>query len=733
MNREVFFQVNKDMVAGRYRGLLKTARHLLPEDGLKQIRKAFNMALEACPYKKSHTNEPFIFHSIAIAKVTIEEIGLGRSSVVAALLFSYVEDGLIDIEKIRSTFGEKVVEIITGLTRISVIDTKNTTFQAENFRKLLLSLSTDVRVILIKLAERLHFMRTMEGLNPDDQFRIATETFYLYAPLGHRLGLYNLKSELEDLSLKYTDSTTYNTIVRKLTDTTATRNRFIKEFIKPIQEELSKQSFNFDIKGRTKSVFSIYNKMKKQGVEFEEVYDIFAIRVILNSESKSEKADCWRVYSVVADLYQPNPLRMRDWISIPKSNGYESLHTTVVVPGGKWVEVQIRTNRMNEIAEKGLAAHWKYKGGQGEAGLDQWLTKIREVLEAPDTETVDFLDNLKPSLYNKEIFVFTPNGDLRRLPAGATVLDFAFDIHSGLGQTCVGAKVNNKNVPIRYVLNNGDKVEVLSSKNQYPKSDWLSFVVTSKAKAKIKQIIKEEATREAEQGREILRRRFRNWKITFNDVNVSKLLKLFKVKSSIELYSLVALDKVDFSHIKEVLTTKVDTQKSPERIDDALVEKIIKNPTASSDDYLIIDEKVDNVDFKLAKCCRPIFGDSIFGFVTVNEGIKIHRMNCPNASRLMEFYGYRVVKAKWTQTDGSALYQADIRITGVDDIGLLSRVSDVISKDLKVNMRSLSINTNDGMFEGNISLFVKDTQHLDALINKLKKVKGVLATSRISS
>jgi GTP pyrophosphokinase len=721
------------IITNKYRSLLRVSRNLLDKDGVKEVRKAFKMAYEASKDHPAVNGEPYINHNLSIAKICAEEIGLGRTTIICSLLFSCVHDGCIPLAVIKQNFGSKISAIIEDLSKISSIDTKNTANQAENFRKLLLSLVTDVQVILIKLAERLQVMRTLSSYPEVIHFPVATETFYLYAPLGHRLGLYNLKSELEDISLKYTNPDSYNFISRKLEETATARNRFIREFIKPIHDELTKLGFDFEIKGRLKSVYSIYNKMRKQGVEFEEVYDLFAIRVILNCEMKNEKADCWRVYSIVTDYYQPNPLRMRDWISVPKSNGYESLHTTVVTTSGKWVEVQIRTTRMNEIAEKGLAAHWKYKGGQADGGLDGWLAEVREVLDAPESEAIDFIDTLKPSLYSKEIFVFTPTGDLKKLPIEATVLDYAFDIHSNLGCTCVGAKVNGKNVPIRHILQNGDKVEILTSKTQKPKSDWLSFVVTSKAKNKIKAFLKEELQKSAEEGKEMLLRRLRNWKLEYNDNNLKKLLKYYKLKTVTDLYAGIADQKLDVSEFKELLIEKPETAKLPEKIEEEIVEKIIKPHTPKKEDYLIIDEKVDKLDYKLSKCCNPIFGDPIFGFVTINEGVKIHRVNCPNADYIISKFGYRVVNAKWTRSDGSALYQADIKVIGIDDIGLVSRITDVISKDLKVNMRSMSINKNDGMFEGFVTLFVKDTTHLDALINKLKKVKGVLSANRISS
>lgn len=722
-----------NIITSKYRGLLRVARNTLGATGTAEIRKAFHLSYEVLKDKPDISNEPFINRCIAVARIAAEEIGLGKTSIICSLLYDAVHEGKISMEKVNESFGPEVARLVSDLNKISSIDTTNTTEQAENFRKLLLSLVTDVRVILIKLSERLQMMRCLENYPEEMHIQAATETFYLYAPLAHRLGLYNIKSELEDISLKFRDRETYQFISRKLEETTSARNKFIREFIQPIKDELDKQGFTFEIKARLKSIFSIYNKMRKQGVGFEEVYDIFAIRIIVNTELKNEKADCWKIYSIVSDFYQPNPLRMRDWISIPKTNGYESLHTTVVGPGGKWVEVQIRTVRMNEIAEKGLAAHWKYKGGEADRGLDTWLGKVREILEAPEAEAMDFLDTLKPSLYAKEIFVFTPTGDLKKLPINATVLDFAFDIHSNLGCTCVGAKVNGKSVPIRHVLQNGDRVEILTSKSQKPKSDWLSFVITSKAKNKIKAIIKEETTKNAEAGKEILQRRLKNWKYLFNDLNLKKLQKHYKVKNVTDLYALIAEDKVDFAEIKEVLQEKPEVQRAPEKIEETVVGKIVKSHTSKSDDFLIIDNKVDSLDYKLAKCCNPIFGDPIFGFVTISEGVKIHRSNCPNAEQMISKYGYRIVNARWTSNDGSTQYQADIRVVGIDDIGLLSRISDLLSRDLKVNMRSISFDTNDGMFEGRISLFVKDNAHLDNLLVRLKKVKGVLSASRLGA
>jgi len=526
----------------------------------------------------------------------------------------------------------------------------------------------------------------------------------------------------------------YNSISEKLKASTQRRNRFIKEFIKPLQEDLEQERFRAEIKGRPKAISSIWRKMKKQKVEFEEVYDKFAIRIIIDTPLKKEKADCWRVYSIITDHYQPNPERLRDWISVPKSNGYESLHTTVVVPGGEWVEVQIRTARMNEIAEKGLAAHWKYKGIKGQAGIDKWIQRVRETLENTEMDASNLMEDLKLSQFSKEIFVFTPNGDLKKFPENATVLDFAFDIHTDVGASCAGARVNGKNVPIRYSLKNGDKVEILRSKNQKPKMDWLNVVVTSKAKGKIKQALKEAKLKEAEHGKEILKRRFRNWKVEFDDTSIRKVIQHFKYRDAIDLYFDVATEKVELLQIKELLTSsEKPAETKVEKIEEEVVDRLIKTASRESGDFLVIDEKLANIDYKLAPCCNPILGDAIFGFVTISSGISIHRTNCPNAQQMLSRYGYRVVKARWNSSDKVAFFPVTLRITGMDDLGIVSNISDVISKDLQVNMRSISIDSDDGMFEGSITLFVKDTQHLEALARKLKKVKGVLNIKRLDT
>ncbi|UCG26898.1 MAG: bifunctional (p)ppGpp synthetase/guanosine-3',5'-bis(diphosphate) 3'-pyrophosphohydrolase [Bacteroidales bacterium] len=718
-------------IRNKYRGLLRVAKPLIKQEDTRIIRKALNISIDVCSNLQTITGKPYVLHVISVARIVAEEIGLGTTSIIASLLSDAVNKKGYSPERIKNELGNHVLLVLEGLSKISGINTEKTHLQDENFRKLLLNLASDVRVILIKLAERLEYMRNMETIRRDAQLRLASETYFLYAPLAHRLGLFNIKSELEDLSMKYTEPKRYQIISRKLKDTTARRNRFIREFSDPLKKVLSSAGFEFEIIGRPKSIHSIWMKMKKQNIEFEEVYDTFAIRIILESSFEREKADCWQVYSFVTDLYQPNPQRLRDWISIPKTNGYESLHTTVVGPGGIWVEVQIRTVRMNEIAEKGYAAHWKYKGMKPEKGIEDWLIRMREILEMQEDDIPDFIDQIRPNLYSEEVFVFTPKGDLKQLPAGATVLDFAFDVHSDIGSTCVGGKVNNRNVSIRHVLENGDQVVILTAKNQKPKTDWLTFVVTSKARTKIKQALNKEKFSQAEAGKELLKRRFRNWKIRFNDENVKKLLKYYDLKTSQELYYLIYIEKIDLAELKGLLTRgKEKEQGKEEEIRETSPGNKTVHRDTMYDDYLVIDRKVENLDYKLAKCCNPIFGDDIFGFVTINEGIKIHRVNCPNSPQLMAKYPYRVIDTKWTHSDGSSTFQTIIKLQGIDEVGIVNQISEVISKDLKVIMRSITVEPDDGMFEGILKVFVSDTKHLEALLRKLLRIKGVLKAVR---
>jgi len=702
------------------------------EESNEKVYRAFLKLIESQSGKHTAFKKDLILSVLSIASIAVNEIGLGRTSVISLFIYRSLGDNELAFGQIRTEYNESVAVIAEGLAKIGLIDEKTTSSQAENFRQFLLNLARDVRVILIRLAEQTELMREMQHFSAEDQIRLASEAIFLYAPLAHRLGLYLIKSEMEDLSLKFTDRKTYDTIARKLAETMRVRNSFIKEFIGPIETTLNKPGFKFEIKGRPKSIYSIWNKMKKKEVEFEDIYDLFAIRITIDSELKNEKSDCWQVYSAVTDIYQPNPLRLRDWISVPKTNGYESLHTTVIGPGGRWVEVQIRTVRMNEIAEKGVAAHWKYKGMEGEQGLDKWLGTVREILETPEPDAGNFIDDFKLSLYSREIFVFTPKGDLRKFPEGATVLDFAYDIHTDLGATCTGARVNGRTVPIRYKMQNGDKIEILASKTQSPKLDWLNYAVTSKAQKKIRQKLDEERAKEAEIGKEIIKRRFRNWKIEYNDDVIRRLMKKYKLPNAQEFYCMVSGEKIDLIEIKEYLKTeRIQPDQELTALEELEVTRKGQPPEEQFDDFLIIDEKVVNIDYKLAKCCSPIMGDNVFGFVTIGEGIKIHRTNCPNAVQLIGKYGYRVVRAKWTRKDRGSVFPVDVHITGEDNSGILKSISEAIAKDLKVSIRSISMDTEEGMIRGRISLMVRDLDHLDQLIARLGKIKGIYSVSRI--
>lgn len=713
-------------IINKYRRLLRLSSAVIAPGEVSQIRKAFRYADEACRTMNTMGRESYLSHALDIASIVAGEMGLGLVSIQGALLCKIHESPGYSRESIEKHFGSQVAEITHGLNRIAQVNTAGTKYQAENFRKLLLNLASDVRVLLIKLAERLADMRKLDRLAEERRVAVSSETFFLYAPLAHRIGLYGIKSEMEDLCMRFTDRDEYDAIVRKIRDTEEARNRYIREFVSPVRKKLAEQGFEFRIRSRTKSIYSIWTKMKNQGVTFEEVYDLFAVRIILTSQSQNEKSDCWQAYSIVTDFYPPNPQRLRDWISVPKSNGYESLHTTVMGPQGRWVEVQIRTERMDEVAERGLAAHWKYKGGKED--FPHWLQRMRVLLEKPDAEASEFIDNIKLNLYADEVFVFTPRGELRRLPSGATVLDFAYDIHTQVGNNCTGARVNKRNVPIRYVLQNGDQVEIITSSSGKPTLDWLGFVVTAKARTKIKQALSEEKAKAAEAGKEMLQRRLRNWKIPFSDENVKKLLQHFRIRLSQDLYALIFQEKIELSQIKDILTGKAE--KPAGTVAPAPLREPGKASTRGAEDFLVIDGAMEHVDFKLARCCNPIFGDEIFGFVTVNEGIKVHRMNCPNAAQMITRYGYRVVKAQWKKTFATTSFQATIRVSGVDELGMVNKISEVISKDLKVNIRSIVLETKDGFFEGIIKLYVTGTLHLEGLLKRIIKIKGVTRAVR---
>lgn len=730
---------NKEIVKA-YRNVLKSCRRGLDKEEKKQIRKAFEMSLEAHKNMRRKSGEPYIFHPLAVAQICSEEMGLGATSIICALLHDTVEDTDITLEVIKLNFGDRVAKIIDGLTKIAgVFDQQDKSMQAENFKKMLLTLSDDVRVILIKLADRLHNMRTLDSMSPKSQLKIASETQYVYAPLAHRLGLYSIKTELEDLATKYLETDNYRFVRDKLQETKSQRNRYIKQFCEPISEALDASGLKYEIKGRPKSIHSILSKMKKQNIPFEEVYDLFAIRVIIDSEfEETEKADCWKVYSIVTDFYKPNPDRLRDWVSTPKGNGYESLHTTVMGPKGKWVEVQIRTRRMDEIAEKGYAAHWKYKDKAAEpaqdGGLEDWLARVREILENPETNALDFLDDFKLNLFAEEIFVFTPKGDLRKLPANATILDFAFDVHSELGSKCIGGKVNNKLVPLNHKLSNGDQVEVLSSSKQTPKEEWLHYVVTAKAKSKIRDWMKQEKMRASSMGKEVLERKFAQAKIPFSSEALQDIVYYFRLPSVTELYYQIASDKLEKTklNIAEILE-----QVKKQRLDHVQEVKTTKELQATAKasgnyakDAVILGEEIE-LPYTFAKCCNPIPGDEIFGFITVGEGVKIHRTNCPNAIGLMSNYGYRLIKAKWAnQADISQAFITTIKVEGIDSVGIVSTITDIISKQLQINMHAIQISSKEGMFQGLIELEVYDTLQLDELMNKIKASSPLIKVSR---
>ena len=716
-----------------YRNLYTSHSTLLTHSERKELSRILKHFLSEKKYGVENP-EAFLKRNLEIMDILLNEIGLGKAAVISFLLMEPVEKQHIDVKDVDKLFSTSISPIMIGLQRVKELYQKNVALESENFRKLLLTMAEDVRVILIIVAVRLQTMRNLESYPTDEQQQIARESSFLYAPLAHRMGLYKVKTELEDLSLKFTDREIYKAIARKLNETKRSRDAYMNAFIEPLKKEMEEIGFPFEIKGRTKSIHSIYSKMQKQNTTFENIYDLFAIRIIFDTPIEKEKAACWQAYSIVADMYQPNPKRLRDWLSIPKSNGYESLHTTVLGPQNKWVEVQIRTARMNEVAEMGLAAHWKYKGIKSESGMDEWLKNIREILENPDLNAVDFMDEFKLNLYDKEVFVFTPNGDLHKLPKDATLLDFAFSIHTNLGTQCVGGKVNGKHVQIKYVLNNGDQVEVLTSPTQKPNPAWLNIVTTSKAKNKIRQSLKEVEFKDAEIGRETLIRRFKNWKIELEDGRFSRISKKMGYKTVSDLYQAIAHEKVDIHEVRELyleLETRDNTTATENRTAENFVKEVAAIPeTASKEDVLVIDNNLRNVDYKLAKCCNPIYGDEIFGFVSVMGGIKIHRTNCPNAPQMISRFGYRIIKARWSGKSEGSQYPITLRVVGHDDIGIVTNITSIISKEKEVMLRSISIDTNAGLFQGNLTVMVNDNKSLDDLIKKVKNVKGVKNVSR---
>ncbi|AEV31368.1 (p)ppGpp synthetase, RelA/SpoT family [Owenweeksia hongkongensis DSM 17368] len=734
MSTETQEQLENREITNRYRALLRAMQDRADNDDRKLIRKAFKLAQDAHADVRRKSGEPYIFHPLEVAQIVAKEIGLGPVSVAAALIHDVVEDSDYTLEDIDCLFGEEIARIIDGLTKISGVFDQDISMQAENFRKMLLTISDDIRVIIIKLADRLHNMRTMESMPAHKQVKIASETLYLYAPLAHRLGLYNIKTELEDLSLRYTEPEVYRDIVLKLKSSKADEIKYLKRFTTKIREELKKENFNFTIKERTKSIYSIRKKMINQGISFDEIYDKFAIRIILDSPPETEKADAWRVYSVVTDFYRPNPERLRDWISAPKSNGYESLHTTVMGPEGHWVEVQIRSERMDEVAEKGYAAHWKYKeDASGANKLDIWINQIREMLENNDGSALEFVNDFKLNLFGEEIYVFTPKGDLRILPAGASPLDFSFGIHTDVGLKTLGAKVNGRLVPLNYKLRSGDQIEILTSLKQKPKEDWLNYVVSAKAKSNIKSALKSEKKEQADEGKAILQRKLNYVKVKPSENLINEMVKYFGLKNPSELYYRVSIGIIGNAQIKEFMRdqsqgfysylknrilgkAKKDTSKAVQK------EKTEKK-------ILVFGNEETELDYKLGKCCSPIPGDDVFGYITSNEGIKVHRHTCPNAIYLQSNHAGRLIKAKWISTEQSE-YTTVLVIRGIDTVGLVNKVTQIISNDLNVNIRSINIAGDEGVFEGLITVVVKDKIHLSKVIEKLKLIEGVSSVDR---
>ena len=724
------FEQEKKEILNRYKSLLRTCADKTDKVDKKNIRKAFDIAVEAHKEMRRQSGEPYIYHPLAVAHIAAKEIGLGATSIICALLHDVVEDTDYSLKDIEKIFGKKVAQIIDGLTKIQDVFDKNVSMQAENFRKMLLTLSDDVRVILIKLADRLHNMRTLDNMTKSKQLKIASETLYLYAPLAHRLGLYAIKTELEDLGLKFTKPEVYKAITQELKASKEERDKYISKFTKPIKAKLKENNLEFTLAGRPKSIFSIREKMVKTGVNFDNIFDKFAIRIIVDSSLKNEKADCWRIYSIVTDFYKPNPDRLRDWVSTPKANGYESLHTTVMGDDGKWVEVQIRSQRMDEIAEKGYAAHWKYKhGGSKENSLDAWIEKIRELLTNPESNAIDFIDDFKLNLYSGEIYIFTPGGDLKTLPKGGTALDFAFEVHTDVGLKCMGVKVNGKLVPLSHELQSGDQVEVITSQKQRPREDWLRFVATSRAKSKIKSALKEDKKVIAIVGKEIAERKLKHLKLKLTSETEIELIKHFDAGASIDLYFRFGTGAISNTEIKEFVRLKKGGWYQ------TIKNKIYGPPSPAiksekdSEKVIVFNENDEVLDYKMAVCCNAIPGDLIFGFLTVVDGIKVHRSDCPNSIQLRSNYDYRVLKAKWI-SKGDIDFVASINIKGIDSLGLMNKITQIISNQMHVNIKSINISSDDGIFEGVITLKVHNVTFLKELTTKLKKIKAISSITR---
>lgn len=746
-NRDAMYtsdaETEEKLILRRYRNLLNVLRSKDKEDR-KQIRKAFKIAMEAHSGMRRKSGEPYVLHPIEVAIIAAGEIGLGATSVICALLHDVVEDTDYSLSDIERLFGAKVAKIIDGLTKISgIFENPNASAQAENFKKILLTLSDDVRVILIKLADRLHNMRTLDSMPVEKQLKISSETTYLFAPLSHRLGLYAIKSELEDLALKYTEPDIYNTLAQKLAETETERKRFINNFINPIKKDLKVENIDHAIIGRTKSINSIYNKMRKKSIPFEEVFDIFAIRIIIDSTFEKEKVDCWKTYTLVTKHYKPKLDRLRDWLSIPKANGYESLHTTVMSHEGRWVEIQIRSKRMDEIAEKGYAAHWKYKDdGDQEQGLNEWMNKIRELLQNPDQSALDFLDDFKLNLFSEEIYVFTPRGELRTLPFQSSVLDFAYSIHSEIGNHSIGAKVNYKLVPLSQKLKSGDQVEIITSKVQKPHEEWFAYVTTARAKTQIKDALKEERKKQVEKGKKMLAEMFGELKVEHSSVTEKAFMEYLKIKSPVNFFYQIAIKDIKTNDLRDFLMRSgkrswlsyiinpFHRNSRGGKGESRSLNRIIQDQLKEKPEALLLTDQINEIKYVLGECCNPIPGDDVIGFITSSEGITIHRTSCSEAIRLMSTFGNHIVKTKWANQESIA-FLTGIKIYGVDQLGLINDITKVVSEELNINIRSFNINTYDGLSEGTAMLYVSDTKRLDNLIAKLNKIQGVEKVYRI--
>ena len=735
---DFFTSEEKKELFSLYRHLLQSAGDSISWKDCLKLKRHLIKAAQCNGLQRNNFGMNPVIRDLQTAVIVAEEIGMKGSCLIGIMLHEIVKGHVLSIDEVNAEYGDDVASIIKGLVKTNELYAKSPAIESENFRNLLLSFAEDMRVILIMIADRVNVMRKIKDTgNEEDRLKVANEAAYLYAPLAHKLGLYKLKSELEDLSLKYTQKETYYFIKDKLNETKASRDKYIAAFIAPMQKKLEEAGLHFHIKGRTKSIHSIYQKMKKQKCPFEGVYDLFAIRIILDSPVDKEKQECWQAYSIVTDMYQPNPKRLRDWLSVPKSNGYESLHITVMGPESKWVEVQIRTERMDDIAERGLAAHWRYKGVKGETGLDEWLTTVREALENSDSNGLEAMDQFKLDLYEDEVFVFTPKGDLFKLGKGATVLDFAFHIHSKLGCKCIGAKVNGKNAQLRQVLNSGDQVEIMTSNTQTPKQDWLNIVTSSKARTKIRQALKEMVARQHAFAKETIERKFKNRKIEYDEAVMMRLIKRLGFKTVTDFYQSIADETLD---VNEIIDKYLEQQRRESDTHDDITYRSAEGYnlqqtqndeiTRSKEDVLVIDQDLKGLDFKLARCCSPIYGDDVFGFVSVTGGIKIHRSDCPNATQLRERFGYRIVKARWAGKSQGTQYPITLRVVGHDDIGIVTNITSIISKENDISLRSIGIDSHDGLFSGTMTIMVGDTGRLETLLKKLRTVKGVKQVSR---